>query len=156
MYSPPIFRLGILVMVSHDDVLKAAQAIRPYLAELLGEAEGQAIAHRIDMLLSANGDLYAQKVEVWQVLAATEPTREWLRLYLEEQQPVTQILDIIRTYQPLPGKAGKVVSPRYRCPVASCHQIWYRREMSAEIPNCPIHGVKMVRESKEWLREGPS
>ena len=51
-------------------------------------------------------------------------------------------------YTPLVGSQSRVESPRYRCPVASCHQIWYRHSSDEEIPHCPIHDVVMVRDSK--------
>ncbi len=135
-------------MTSSPDVLQAAQAIRPYLAELLDRPDADAMGHRLELALSATADSTTQQAEVHRVLSLAEPTREWLRLYLEEQKSATEILGIIRTYQPLPGKAGTVESPRYVCPVASCHQTWYRREAEAAVPNCPIHGIQMVRESK--------
>lgn len=135
-------------MTSSPDVLQAAQAIRPYLAELLERPDADAISHRLELALSATANSTTQQAEIRRVLSVAEPTREWLRLYLEEQKPAAEILSLIRTYHPLPGKAGTVESPRYRCPVASCHQTWYRREASAAVPNCPIHGIQMVRESK--------
>ena len=135
-------------MTSSPDVLQAAKAIRPYLAELLERPDANAMGDRLELALNATTDTAAQQAEIRRVLSVAEPTREWLRLYLEEQKPAAEILSIIRTYHPLPGKAGVVASPRYRCPVASCHQTWYRREVGAEVPNCPIHGVQMVRESK--------
>jgi hypothetical protein len=51
-------------------------------------------------------------------------------------------------YTPLPDSTTRVESPRYRCPVASCHQIWYRPAASEDIPLCPIHDVQLVRDSK--------
>ncbi len=53
-----------------------------------------------------------------------------------------------KRYTPLSGSKSQVESPRYRCPVASCHQVWYRPEASEKIPHCPIHDVQMVRDSK--------
>jgi len=135
-------------MTSSPDVLQAAQAIRPYLAELLERPDANVMGERLELALNATTDTAAQQAEIRRVLSVAEPTREWLRLYLEEQKPAAEILSIIRTYQPLPGKAGVVASPRYCCPVASCHQTWYRRKVGAEVPHCPIHGVQMVRESK--------
>jgi hypothetical protein len=41
-----------------------------------------------------------------------------------------------------------VESPRYRCPVASCHQLWYRHDLEEPIPQCPIHYLPLVRDSK--------
>jgi hypothetical protein len=51
-------------------------------------------------------------------------------------------------YKPLSDSVSQVESPRYRCPVANCHQTWYRSEASAEIPRCPIHDLQLVRDSK--------
>ncbi|QQE63904.1 hypothetical protein GFS31_05750 [Leptolyngbya sp. BL0902] len=51
-------------------------------------------------------------------------------------------------YSPLVGSESRVESPRYRCPVASCHQTWYRHSNDEAIPHCPIHDVVMVRDSK--------
>lgn len=52
------------------------------------------------------------------------------------------------SYMPLAGSESRIESPRYRCPVASCHQTWYRHRSDEEIPHCPIHDVVMVRDSK--------
>jgi hypothetical protein len=51
-------------------------------------------------------------------------------------------------YSPLTGSDSRVESPRYRCPVVSCHQIWYRHGAEEAIPHCPIHDVVLVRDSK--------
>lgn len=51
-------------------------------------------------------------------------------------------------YTPLAGSESRIESPRYRCPVASCHQTWYRHSSDEAIPHCPIHDVVMVRDSK--------
>lgn len=51
-------------------------------------------------------------------------------------------------YNPLSGSKSRVESPRYRCPVANCHQVWYRPEATQQIPHCPIHDVQLVRDSK--------
>ncbi|MEL6397629.1 MAG: hypothetical protein AAFR26_00920 [Cyanobacteria bacterium J06626_4] len=135
-------------MTSPADVLQAAREIRPYLSELLTHPDAEIMAQRLDLSLRTAADSEAQSTGILNVLSSAEPTREWVRLYLEDRQPAAAILPIIRTYQPLPGKAGVVASPRYVCPVASCHQVWYRRQAADDIPNCPIHGVQMVRESK--------
>lgn len=51
-------------------------------------------------------------------------------------------------YPPLVGSTSRVESPRYRCPVASCHQIWHRHDLGETTPHCPIHDLQMVRDSK--------
>lgn len=131
-----------------SEVLQAAREIRPYLQNLLSPAEMNAVDQQLDQLLAQATDNEQQSREILDFLSRGELTREWMRLYLEERQPAAKILDIIRTYRPLPGKSGAIASPRYRCPVASCHQVWYRRQVEASIPDCPIHGIQMVRESK--------
>jgi len=135
-------------MTSPANVLQAAREIRPYLAELLPPSDAEVADKRLELILHTSTDEAAQSQEIQTLLSASETTHEWMRLYLEEHRPATDILKIIRTYQPLPGKSGAIASPRYRCPVANCHQTWYRREATAAIPDCPIHGVKLVRDSK--------
>ncbi|MGF1458157.1 MAG: hypothetical protein ACFBSG_03945 [Leptolyngbyaceae cyanobacterium] len=134
-------------MTSTPKLVQATQAIRPYLPELLSPRDAEAMARQLDLALTIATDGEPSQ-EIMQVLSATEMTRQWLQLYLEGEHSEAEILDIIRTYQPLPGKSGTVASPRYRCPVASCHQVWYRRDVATEVPTCPIHGVVMVRDSK--------
>ncbi|NJL49011.1 MAG: hypothetical protein HC929_18050 [Leptolyngbyaceae cyanobacterium SM2_5_2] len=56
--------------------------------------------------------------------------------------------DAQNSYSPLIGSSSRVESPRYRCPVVSCHQTWYRHETSEDIPHCPIHDLVLVRDSK--------
>lgn len=135
-------------MNSSAHVLQAAREIRPYLPELLMSAEANSLALRLEQAIAAAQQDEAQQVTILALLSEAESTREWTRLFLEEGKPAAEILQIIRTYHPLPGKTGAIASPRYRCPVASCHQTWYRREVEAAIPDCPIHGVKLVRDSK--------
>ncbi|HEY9738601.1 MAG TPA: hypothetical protein V6D06_20050 [Trichocoleus sp.] len=135
-------------MYSTDEIVKAAQEIQPYLPRLLDAPSAQQIGSQLSRLLgqvSANSTAAQQIVEV---LGQQEPTREWLRLSLEEHYAPEAILKTIRTYQPLEGSTSPIESPRYICPVASCHQEWYRRSPSAETPRCPIHDVQFVRDSK--------
>lgn len=135
-------------MSSPNDILQAARDIRPYLRDLLPQPDADIADKRLELILYTSGDDQARSQDVLALLSTVDTTQEWLRLYLDEQRPATEILAIIRTYHPLPGKAGAITSPRYCCPVASCHQTWYRRDAEATIPDCPIHGVKLVRESK--------
>ncbi|HIK44551.1 MAG TPA: hypothetical protein IGR64_06635 [Leptolyngbyaceae cyanobacterium M65_K2018_010] len=51
-------------------------------------------------------------------------------------------------YSPLVGSTSQVESPRYRCPVVSCHQSWYRHSADETIPHCPIHDLVLIRDSK--------
>jgi hypothetical protein len=132
-------------------VLQAARMIRPYLPELLEVSAANEIAQHLDPILRQTSHSEADAQAVLAILESTDITQEWLRLSLEEHRSPDDILKILWTYQPLPGKSGAIASPRYRCPVSSCHQHWYRRHLEDTIPNCPIHGVQMVRDSKVTL-----
>jgi hypothetical protein len=135
-------------MRSPSDVLQAAREIRPYLRELLPQPQADDANQRLELILQTATDELSRSQEALALLSTIDVTQEWLRLYLDEHHSAEEILSIIRTYHPLPGKSGAIISPRYCCPVASCHQTWYRRDADAVIPDCPIHGVKLVRESK--------
>lgn len=135
-------------MTSAADMLRAADEIRPYLTELLPPQEAQGLSHRLDLALESYPSSVEQSAEVGNILASYETTQAWLNLYLEGKRPTDSLVQLVRTYQPLPGRSEAIASPRYRCPVASCQQVWYRRAVSSDIPNCPIHGVQMVRDSK--------
>lgn len=134
-------------MTPSANMLEAAQAIRPYLSDLLTAPDAKIMGQRLDLILNANIDSEVQSEEIRSLFATTQTTQEWFSLYAEGR-PVEKIVSIIRTYQPLPGKSDAIASPRYRCPVANCHQVWYRRDVDEPIPNCPIHDVQMVRDSK--------
>ncbi|MDJ0705221.1 MAG: hypothetical protein QNJ46_18205 [Leptolyngbyaceae cyanobacterium MO_188.B28] len=131
-----------------DKLLNAAHAIRPYLSELLNAPIAQKVSEQLENFLAVSGSGQDVNSQILTVLTEYSPTREWLRLYIEENYPVEAILKVMRTYAPLPDNAHAVESPRYLCPVASCHQTWYRSDRNQPIPNCPIHDVQMVRDSK--------
>ena len=135
-------------MAPPDKLLTAAQAIRPYLSELLKAPVAQKVGELLEDLLSKSGSEQDVKPKILTVLTEHGPTREWLRLYMDENYPAEAILKVLRTYSPLSDVQHAVESPRYLCPVASCHQQWYRRDRNQTIPNCPIHDVQLVRDSK--------
>lgn len=142
-------------MTSPVNMLEVAQAIRPHLSDLLTAPAAQAMEQRLDLILNVVADPEAQSEEIRQLLATAQPTQEWFTLYTQGH-PAETILSTIRTYQPLPGKSDAIASPRYRCPVANCHQVWYRRDVNEAIPNCPIHDVQMVRDSKVTVESADS
>ena len=135
-------------MFPPDKLLKAAHQIRPFIPELLDAAIAQRVSQQLESLLSTAVSEPDVDQQILTLLAEHETTREWLRLYVEENYPADAILKVIRTYSPLPETRHSVESPRYLCPVASCHQTWYRRDREQVIPNCPIHDVQLVRDSK--------
>ncbi|NJN22634.1 MAG: hypothetical protein HC812_17490 [Leptolyngbya sp. RL_3_1] len=134
-------------MYSANAVFDAAQAIRPYLTDLLAVPMAQSMDRQLAMLLEPDGRV-SRDEKLLDLLQQEAMTREWLRLYVEEQRPADQILPILRTYYPLLAKTSKIQSPRYVCPVASCHRDWYRQTVAQAIPHCPIHDVPLVRDSK--------
>ena len=135
-------------MFPPDKLLTAARQIRPYIPELLDAAIAQRVGQQLESLLTTAVSQQDVDQQIVTLLTEHETTREWLRLYIEENYPADAILKVIRTYFPLPGALHAVESPRYLCPVASCHQEWYRRDREQAIPNCPIHDVQFVRDSK--------
>lgn len=138
-----------LTPYSPDSVLQAARAIRPYLPALLDIAVAHRLEQQLNSLLPTVADESDADQQILALLQEQAVTREWLRLYLEEQRPAEDILKQMRTYYPLSENKGAIASPRYLCPVASCNRDWYRHRPEEAIPECPIHGVPMVRVSKQ-------
>lgn len=129
-------------MLAHSQ-LEMLQAIRPYLPELLNAPMAQQIDYQLDELIASS------RIEpALEALSKHDASREWLRLYAEGQLAVAEILPHMRKYHPLMDSPNTIESPHYVCPVASCHQEWYRQDQAQAIPRCPIHDVGLVRESK--------
>lgn len=129
---------------SSDEIVDAAQAIRPYLLDLLDAPHAQHIETQLESWSSdtaLDADSYTQ---LNTILLAHEATREWLRLYLEEKYAVENILDTLRVYYPLRGVMHPIQSPRYICPVEFCHQDWFRHDLDEDIPKCPIHDLQLI------------
>ena len=132
---------------SSDDIVNAAQAIRPYLLELLDAPQAQRIEKKLENFLcgaALESDSYTQ---LNTILLEHEATREWLRLYLEEDYTADIILDTLRIYYPLRGVMRPMKSPRYICPVEFCHQDWYRQDLDDAIPKCPVHDLQLIIDS---------
>ncbi len=126
---------------------KAAQAIQPYIKELLSAPKAQALSQQLEVLLANAAQPQTLDSEAFKVLFEHEPIRAWMRLYLEEDYPAEQILKALRVYYPLPELKHPIESPRYICPVEYCHQDWYRQSREAEIPYCPVHDLQLVIDS---------
>jgi len=129
---------------SPDQICNAAKAIQPYIAELLDAPRAQRLERQLEGLLSTSSLRQGSHTELVNLLLEYKTTRDWIRLYLEEQYPAEDILKALRVYYPLPGIKNSVESPRYICPVEKCHQNWYRQSREEEIPTCPIHDLKLV------------
>lgn len=132
---------------SADEIYRAARAIQPYLADLLNAPNAQRLERRLEGLLSEVSMKQGSHTELFQLLSEHESTRNWIRLYLEDHYPAEDILKALRIYYPLQGIKHSVESPRYVCPVEKCNQDWYRQSREAEIPECPVHGLKLLIDS---------
>ncbi|WP_299489419.1 hypothetical protein [Acaryochloris sp. IP29b_bin.137] len=132
---------------SADDICKAARAIQPYLTELLNAPNAQRLERQLEGLLSKVSLEQGSHMKLSHLLSEHQSTRDWIRLYLEESYPAEDILKALRIYYPLPGVERSVESPRYVCPVEKCNQDWYRQSREAEIPVCPVHGLKLMIDS---------
>lgn len=132
---------------SADGIYRAARAIQPYLVDLLNAPNAQRLERKLEGLLSEASLKQGSHTELSQLLSEHESTRDWLRLYLEESYPAEDILKALRIYYPLSGLEHSVESPRYVCPVENCNQDWYRQSREAEIPVCPVHGLKLIIDS---------
>jgi hypothetical protein len=132
---------------SVSDICRAARAIQPHLDQLLELPHAQNISQQIDHML-ANRETPDMGAQLLKLLQTEELTRQWVHYFLDEQMDADSILALIRTYHPLTKGDGAIASPRYCCPVASCHREWYRRSLEETIPTCPIHNLTLVRASK--------
>lgn len=132
---------------SPDEICKAAKAIQPYIVELLDAPSAQRLERQLEGLLLESSLKQGSHTQLFSLLDESEPTRDWVRLYLEEQCPAEDILKALRVYYPLPGVKNSVESPRYVCPVEKCHQDWYRKNREDEIPVCPVHDLKLMIDS---------
>lgn len=135
-------------MYSTEAITQAANDIRPYLPSLLEAPVANRLARQVTALLNQSTADPATSQQLADLLSEQEVTRQWLHLYLDEHYSPEAILPLVMTYSPLSGSHNQIESPRYTCPVASCHQTWYRRQPDAAIPHCPIHDLPMVRDSK--------
>jgi hypothetical protein len=129
------------------DIVQAARDIQPYLSELLSIPDANTLREQLAASLAEESGT-ALPEKLWVLLTAMPTTEAWVRRYLESRESIAAILPQVRTYHPLSGREEAIASPRYRCPVASCQRTWYRPDVTAVIPHCPIHNVLMVRDSK--------
>jgi hypothetical protein len=129
------------------DLCRAAQAIQPYLKDLLELRHAQNLEQQLNHLVT-NAENPQVGAQILAVLQQEEILWQWTHLYLDEHHEADQILPLIRTYHPLSQGDTSIESPRYGCPVASCHREWYRRNLAETVPTCPIHNLTLVRTSK--------
>jgi len=112
---------------------EAACSIRPFLSELLPEAEAKVIDQKLSNLLAQAKTGQPIDNLILDVLAAHDTTREWLSKFLEDkQQP-----EHLRTVFSLPGNPSIVNIDKFVCPQGD--YIWRRPRVGIEPPHCPTH-----------------
>jgi hypothetical protein len=124
-------------MYQDEDILDAARVIRVYLRKLVPETADE-LDRQIAGLLGrgATGDRVAGLVLA--VLTSNPATREWVRLFLG---PAAALVS--RGFELWPGTGGRVDAPRYDCPQGDL--TWYQPAIDTPVPECPTHGVRLVR-----------
>jgi hypothetical protein len=124
-------------MYDSDDILDAARSIRPYLSELPGITDAEAIDQQLAELLAQDGSERSPDNEILALLASQEVMREWtLRFLQDKQQP-----EHLRNFSPLPGQPSIVSAAKFVCPMGD--YVWYRPRVGVEPPRCPTHHVEL-------------
>ena len=131
-------------MFDSQDILYAAQVIRPHLARLTEEQIAQQVISQLDNLLERAET--GENVEnlILELLGQHDSTRRWLKTALvgEEADELKKSF-----YQPAPGNIGPVSSGiLYTCPIPDCDFAWSPRRAGQPIPSCPYHATKLTRQ----------
>jgi hypothetical protein len=136
-------------MYNTQEILDAARTIRPELPVLL-ENEPAVDAAELDALIAAllGRAEQGESVDnsVLSLLAATDPTREWLRSYLDAEEK-DERLEAMRSFRRPAGNPDPIVAQRYVCPVDG-QTAWYKQFEGEEIPLCVDHNVRLVPEAE--------
>jgi hypothetical protein len=119
--------------------MRAACAIRPYLAELVGPAALRFDAEIAEILNARGKDIIASLLELLNGDEATAGFLEEVLMDAPHYRPPQVQPDSLRAYTDLPGDVGAVLhSGEYVCPYGD--YVWYRPAVGVPIPECPTHG----------------
>jgi len=129
-------------MTQPKTILTAAHAIRPHLATLLDEVTAQQLDQQLQTLLTQAESEQSVEIPITEVLRDLEPTRKWVQLYLEGENP-DQITRSISGYSNLPGDPILQSATKYVCSHNGCTETWYRED-NKPIPLCPTHLVTFI------------
>jgi hypothetical protein len=119
-------------MWSDDEIIEAAQAIRPYLAEL-GVTDGPRFDSQIADVIAGVSEGRLKIDKLFLLLTSRDEIREWCRHFLENKHPpaVTRLL----------ASAGSNLHPirfeKFGCPKGD--YIWFRASLGEPLPSCPTH-----------------
>ena len=125
-------------MYPSEDILEAAKSIRPFLPGLLNH-QAQEVDNQLADLINRHNAGEPLENKIAELLATHDPTREWMRQFLDSKHPanVTKGLG----FNPLPGISAPG-APKYVCPQGD--YIWPQIDISDPIPPCPTHNIPLV------------
>ena len=124
--------------MEEQEVLDAAQAIRPHLPDLIGE-EADQVDRQLEQLLTRAETGEKVKIDILRLLSRRDTTREWANRLLKVPQQY-------RSYERPPGRLQRVSVPKYVCPEGDGAP-WYRFTVGDQVPLCPNHNVLLVEAS---------
>lgn len=131
-----------------SDLISVARLVRPYLPDLVDDAEAVKLDQQIGEALKNLRDP-ALRQRLRGLLAEHDSVLRWAQDVLEDprllppefRDPEVRGVD---DYQSLPGKGDPIPADRYICPVDQ-DVIWYRPKVGVPIPICGTHGQQLVR-----------
>jgi hypothetical protein len=124
-----------------NDIIAAAQAILAELPDLLPAETAAEYDRKIRTLLSQIDNNQAQPAQLTELLRQAEPTRQWVRRFLEGKRGSGE--DITRSlgFSGLPGDDVIQAGIVYKCP--HCPEK-FTREGNEDVPMCSTHLVALV------------
>jgi hypothetical protein len=126
-----------------EEVLEAARAVRPYLADLLGQPDAEQIDGAIGDLLrrSASANVDRQLLELFDSRA---DLRDWVAVFWEYGLPPDFAVYRERSLPPPGDPAPLPVPERFVCPVDG-NYVRFVRAAFEDAGTCPDHHVSLVR-----------
>lgn len=130
-----------MAIFTSEDIIQAAQAIRPYLVHLLGDQNvARKVGIRMDMLLENYDRNEGVDNLILAELAQYPETREWMKKALGSSSD-NQTKGDLR----LPGKTNPIpASQKFICPEIDCNFTWIKRYSTQPIPPCPQHNGSLT------------
>jgi hypothetical protein len=127
--------------VSDEQVLEAARAIRPFLAELVG-SDADRVDRELAALLARSHDDEDGDVErlILGCLMRSPATHDWAARFLTDQGR-DGAGGRQRGYSPVGGDGEPVAAPRFACPEGDT--VWYRHSVGQQPPICTTHGLAL-------------
>jgi hypothetical protein len=126
-------------MLSEEEILVAARAIRPILPGLLG-TKAEAVDYSLAELIQRGEAGEPVGKDILALLTQEEPTCNWLQEYFSDTAEDLYNFGL----KPLPGRPHPIKAARYACPVKGCPTVWHQQRAGQPIPACPTHHVTLA------------